>query len=885
MSGKLAENIEIIAALTDEATPIQPEGNTQTLKEIDKVFVNFKTPYIQGTVGDFNLDYSKSHFGNVKRKLQGLTLLGDYKKQMAGATIATSRGFFNHISMIGKEGTQGPYELTGKNGEKDIIVLAGTERIWLNGELLTRGASNDYIIEYGNGQVAFTHKWLITSETRIEVDFEYFPANQKFSRNVYSAINGLNFMDGTLLLNTRYYQEKDDPDQLLEQDGEMSAEEKQIIADAGDNPVKAVTRGAVYVGDSLGSYVKIDTLIEGQVDSLYRFKGKKLGDYIVRFSFVGNGKGDYTRDRIGTYRFIGIGKGSYLPVKLLPIPLKHEMVDFQLQWQPLDRVKIETEYALSRLDKNLLSAKDDLDNSGNALFIRTEIDKIDIDAGGYNFGRFGLGFNGKYIEKDFQGVDRLIIPDYLRYWNLSTQDRGDNYEKSFSASLHYIPFKSLTLKGNAGNIEKTLAKSQRYAANLQFDNDNWFKSELNYENIHSDRGAIESDWQRTYGSIQRAIYYFKPRLIYNTETRKIKESSRLSGFQFDEYGADLGLINWKYLDGNILFKRREDRVYDPQNDNRLIPQARSDTKELNLALTNVSQTQLSLHLIQRNKDYTKEFENVKVDSLKLLYLDMLQQDTSYQDRSTNLAELNFSHARWNKVLNVKLQYRVSTENTALKEKIYLDVGQGNGNFRYDKELEQYVPDADGNYILYILPSGKFEPVTNLQTSLRLILDPYNYWKRPKNGMEKLFRHISSETFIRIEEESKEADVSSIYLLNLSKFQGVNTIRGILRFNEDLYIAKRNRDLSLRLRYRYNESLLNQYLDAVDNQKNISKESGIRLSWRPVKALRNQTEIRLKNLFRENKASVSRNRDIVSYFLNQRLSWRFKKEYFHQDISS
>jgi hypothetical protein len=38
LSGKLTEDVEIVAALTDEATPIQPEGNTQTLNEIDKVF-------------------------------------------------------------------------------------------------------------------------------------------------------------------------------------------------------------------------------------------------------------------------------------------------------------------------------------------------------------------------------------------------------------------------------------------------------------------------------------------------------------------------------------------------------------------------------------------------------------------------------------------------------------------------------------------------------------------------------------------------------------------------------------------------------------------------------------------------------------------------------
>jgi len=41
LSGYITPEVQVVAALTDESTPIQPEGNTQTLREVDKVFVKY----------------------------------------------------------------------------------------------------------------------------------------------------------------------------------------------------------------------------------------------------------------------------------------------------------------------------------------------------------------------------------------------------------------------------------------------------------------------------------------------------------------------------------------------------------------------------------------------------------------------------------------------------------------------------------------------------------------------------------------------------------------------------------------------------------------------------------------------------------------------------
>jgi hypothetical protein len=177
LSGKIASDIEIVAALTDENAPIQPEGNTQTLQEIDKVSVEIKSPNVGGTIGDFNYSSDGTEFGRIDRKLQGAMGIGNYQiGSSQGSTLvlgAVTRGKFNTAQFQGIEGVQGPYQLLGKNGEIAIIVVAGTERVYVDGERMTRGETNDYIIDYASAQVTFQPRRLITSASRIVVDFEY----------------------------------------------------------------------------------------------------------------------------------------------------------------------------------------------------------------------------------------------------------------------------------------------------------------------------------------------------------------------------------------------------------------------------------------------------------------------------------------------------------------------------------------------------------------------------------------------------------------------------------------------------------------------------------------------------------------------------------------
>ncbi|MGZ5263289.1 MAG: hypothetical protein ACXWCF_05815, partial [Kaistella sp.] len=184
ISGKLSKDVSVLASISDHNLPIQADGYTQTLEEFDKIYMqlNIKEKSIL-RAGHLDLLDEETYFGRFQRRSMGLqfeTLFGKENKTFVDVSAGVARSEFHRIRFQGVEGNQGPYRLTGKNGEQFITIISGSEQVFIDGILMKRGENQDFVINYNTGEITFTSFRPIFKQNFITISYNY--TNRNYTR-------------------------------------------------------------------------------------------------------------------------------------------------------------------------------------------------------------------------------------------------------------------------------------------------------------------------------------------------------------------------------------------------------------------------------------------------------------------------------------------------------------------------------------------------------------------------------------------------------------------------------------------------------------------------------------------------------------------------------
>ncbi|MBQ0148431.1 MAG: hypothetical protein KBS93_08320 [Flavobacteriaceae bacterium] len=423
LSGNLSDDLTIKAAISDNNVPIETDGYTQKLQDFDKVYVEIANKNSKVRAGHIDINQTEDFYNRFSQKVTGLQLSTRLENENSTtdifATGSVTRGEFKEIDFIGKDGNQGPYRLTGQNNELYVIVLSGSEKVFIDGVQLTRGETNDYVINYNTGEITFTTNRLITSNTRIHVEYLYN------SRN-YSQLfiyGGIQHQRDRFKIAGHFYSQTDSKNNALGSD--LSNEEKQILADAGNDKSKMYGVSAIlsefdsnkilYKKSFLGDYQLFEYSANPD-DELYQ----------VTFTYMGANKGNYRSINVTqngkVYEFIepiaGIPQGDYEPIKQLVAPKKIQVYTLNGKYDFKSGGFIQFDGGISNHDTNLFSPLDDEENIGLAGRVMAQKDFK------YKKWRLTPTAELEFLNQNYYTVEGIRNVEFARDFNISQEFLG-----------------------------------------------------------------------------------------------------------------------------------------------------------------------------------------------------------------------------------------------------------------------------------------------------------------------------------------------------------------------------------------------------------------------------------------------------------------------------
>ncbi len=770
LAGDLGNGLRVVAAITDENLPIQAQGNTQQLQEFDKIFIQVSKDRTTITAGDYDLRKPDSYFMNYFKKLKGVTLAttlsaGKKTEAFAKGSFAISRGKFARQTIPTKEGNQGPYRLQGNFGERFIIVLAGTEKVFFNGLLLTRGFDYDYVIDYNRAEITFSPTRVIARDSRLIIEFEYTDIN--YLRTLYATqteFSGRKWKSGLYL-----YSEQDSKNATG--DLQLDSTDINILKTGGDELTRTVRSGISL----LSSEQRQETnriLYKGEQDPtdpasvILKFTTNlDSAVYSAVFTEVGTGKGDYviddTKNKNGrVYRYAGKNLGNYLPVVQLIPPEQKQLVTWNASYKPGSNTDISAEVALSNLDRNRLSPIGNNDNTGLASNIRIS-HTIKLDSAGK--WKMDGAFRHEYLHRDFNALNQFRAPEFTRDWNTAQiTERGTenllyadvslSHKKGFSLAYGYSDYSKAALYHGIKHQGQLNYQGERLKASIL----------ANALNSVSGPTDLATSFVRPNGTISYRLLgdgRLTLGVLYDGESNKLKSPSadtiKRGSYAYDLLKAFVTSEVSNTFSMNLGYSTRNDRFARKGN---LLHASVAREIELGGKWTASKNSDLSWSLTARD--------------LKILEADLLPNDKS---KKTVVGRLDYTASALNQGIRSTTSYNTSSGQEPRVEFVFQKVETGRGDYFLINETEnpnlsniqdfRYDPTNPlSSYIRLTLTNNEFIRTNNVEINQNLSVEPSKF-KKPVEGKKftrfyRFISRISTLSTIKVSKKNMESSGSA-----------------------------------------------------------------------------------------------------------------------------
>lgn len=753
LSGILGDSIEIQAAITDNNIPIQPDGTTQQLNEFDQVFLQFKKRNWQLNLGDLDIRQNQSYFLNFYKRLQGISFqtTNQIGKKIESKTLASgsiAKGKFTRNVIQALEGNQGPYRLTGANNEFFFIVLANTERVFVDGQLLQRGEDQDYVINYNTAEVTFTPKRMITKDSRIQIEFEY--ADRNFlNANFY--ISEEVEINKKLKLRVGAFTNSDAKNSQINQ--VLDIEQKQFLAGIGDSIQRAFYPSAAIDTFAAGK-ILYEKIYVG-VDSFYQYStDPSLAKYSLSFIDVGFGNGNYVPDFNGAngkvYRFIppagATRQGNYEPVVILVTPKKQQLVNLGVDYALDKNTLVKTEVAMSNYDANTFSKIDNGDDKGFAAKFQVNNAKQLREK---NKLQLITGLDYEYVQDKFKPLERLRTVEFSRDWGLPILIKPET-ENIIRASAGLKDNKSQMLMYKFTNYKR--GDNYNGYQNAVTQVTNWKGWQFNNEVVITSFDALTEkgiffrptfDMSKQFKRLKNYRVGFRYAEEQNTVKDKAADTLTPSGFSFDSYSVYIKSDENKKNRYGVTFFTRSDRYAYGKS---FLRGDRSYNLNLQTELLSNPKRQFYLNTTFRKLKIIKSFLSKQ------------------EEDETILGRAEYVMNEWKGLLTGNVLYEVGAGQEQKRDQIYIEVPAGTGQYAWIdynadgvQQLNEFelaaFPDQ-AKFIRILTPTNEFIKANYITFNYSLNVNPRSVMnKTGLRGIKDFISRLNFSTSLQISKKS------------------------------------------------------------------------------------------------------------------------------------